>query len=499
MREREFKFTPGPSFVLPPLADAERGIRIEVSPPKRLTATYFDTPDLRLSRAGASLRYREPEGWTVKLPVGNGALLERDELHCEGGPGEPPETSVDLVRAIARGAPLDVVARLVTRRGRVVVRDLDGETLAEVADDEVSVLDGPRLVARFRELEVEIGPEAAGDAVEALLARLRVAGSGPPHPVPKVVRALGPRAQEPPDLVPPADLSDDAEVPEILQAAFASSVARIVAYDPAVRLGDDPEDIHKMRVATRRLRSDLRTFRNALDPAWSEPVRDELKWLGGRLGAVRDTEVLLDRLEARLDHVPDDDREAGKHLVASLRRKRVDARDELLEALRSDRYGALLDALVPATGHVPVGPDADDVDAEDLVAKPWRKLSRAVEALDNAPRDEELHEVRKLAKRCRYAAEAITPAIGKPAERFASRATALQDVLGEHQDAVVAGRWLREHALSAPADGTRTSAPSDQAFVAGELAAAERQAARDAREAWPGIWRRLRRARPSRW
>jgi CHAD domain-containing protein len=502
MREREFKFTPGPSFRLPPLTDVELGVRAETSEPVRLAATYFDTDDLRLSRAGASLRYRDPEGWTVKLPVTKGALLERDELHCEGDPGEPPAIAVDLVRALVRTAPLAPVARLLTRRDRVVLRDPQGDALGEIADDEVSVLDGPRLVARFRELEVELGESAPSGTVDALLARLRAAGSGPPHPVSKIVRALGPRAQEPPDLQEPPEPRRDADTREIVRAAFVSAVARIVACDPAVRLGDDPEDIHKMRVATRRLRSDLRTFRKVLDDHWSEPLRAELKWLGGLLGEVRDTEVLLDRLEGRLDGLMERDRDTGKRLLESLRATRDEARVALLDAMRSDRYGELLESLVVGARRIPFLDYVDDLDPEDFVCKPWRKLRRGVDALGDEPLDTELHRVRILAKRCRYATEAIAPAVGKPARRFARRAADLQDVLGEHQDAIVAGQWLRDHASGsgdAAGSGSVESLGPERSFVAGELAAVERAAAAETREEWPHVWRKLRRARPSKW
>src|SRR3954471_1837718 len=152
MHERELKFTPGPSFRLPPLTDPVAGV--QAGPPEtiRLVATYFDTPDLRITRAGASLRFRDPEGWTVKLPVGTGEVLTRDEIHLPGEPGDPPVAAVDLVAAIVRHAPIAVAARLTTRRERVHLFDGTGHPVGEVVDDEVSVLDGARLVARFREL-----------------------------------------------------------------------------------------------------------------------------------------------------------------------------------------------------------------------------------------------------------------------------------------------------------------------------------------------------------
>src|SRR5262249_43361477 len=156
------------------------------------------------------------------------------------------------------------------------------------------------------------------------------AGSGMPQMVPKIVRALGPRAMEPPDIAPVAPLDGDARASELAHAAVAGSVARLVAHDPGVRLGTDPEHVHQMRVATRRLRSDLRTFRAVIDEQWSEQIRGELQWLGRLLGDVRDTEVLLDRLDDRVDELPEADRHPGKHLLDGLRSRRDAARAELL-------------------------------------------------------------------------------------------------------------------------------------------------------------------------
>ena len=271
MQERELKFTPGPSFRLPPLDNPELGVRAEGAGATRLVAIYFDTADLRLARAGASLRYREPEGWTVKLPVARSELLTRDELHIHGDPGEPPEAAVDLVAAIARRAPLVIVARLITLRDKVMLHDASSsKVLGEVGDDEVSVLDGARLVARFRELEVELAPETPEGIAESIAMRLRAAGAGLPHLVPKVVRALGPRALEPPDVVVPPKPGAASPAAAVAHAAITESVVRLLAHDPGVRLGDDPEDVHQMRVATRRLRSDLRTFRPVIDRHWSD-------------------------------------------------------------------------------------------------------------------------------------------------------------------------------------------------------------------------------------
>jgi CHAD domain-containing protein len=490
--EHEFKFSPGPLFQIPDLSTV-KGVHPDAPETIRLQATYFDTDDFRLSRAGASLRYRNPDGWTVKLPVAKDVgTLTRDELHFGGEPGEPPQAAVDLVLALMRRAPLTPVARLNTVRTRVVLRDEHDAKIGEVVDDEVSLLDGVRLAARFRELEVELEESASPTLVAALIARLRAAGAGQPDPVPKIVRALGPRAADPPDLVPPRPLDELSTPAEVVQAAITTSTLRLIRNDPGVRIGSDPEAVHQARVATRRLRSDLRTFGAVVDEKWSEPIRAELKWVGGLLGDVRDTEVLLERLDGRLADLPATDIDDGKQLLDELSERREQHRAELLHAMRSDRYLALLDTLVDAARAPKFADDLYDEDDElelaDFVRKPWRKLRKAVKALGPEPGDHELHQVRIRAKRCRYAAEAVAPAIGKGARRFERAMAKVQDVLGEHQDAVVAGQWLRSHAT-----GTT-------AFVAGELVAVEREAARvAAREQWPKVWARARRKKLRRW
>jgi CHAD domain-containing protein len=423
----------------------------------------------------------------VKLPVSRDGMLTRLELTVDGEPGEPPEAAVDLVHALIRRAPLQLAARLNTVRQRSVLLDHDGGQLAEIVDDEVSVLDGVRLAARFREVEVEFTDAATSDVVDALAGRLQAAGAGPPDLVPKVVRALGPHALDPPDLAPPPEL-DFATAPlDVLRAAVATSTARLLAHDAGVRVGADSEDVHQARVATRRLRSDLRTFHDVVDPTWSEPLREELRWMGERLGAVRDTDVLLERFDDRIAGLAPAEADAGKHLLEGLREHRNQAREELLVAMRSERYLALLDQLVGASRFVPPSTIGAGLELElgDLVAKPWRKLRKAVKALGEEPPDAALHAVRIRAKRCRYAAEAGAPAVGKPARRFAKAVAGVQEVLGDHQDAVIAGEWLRAHA----ADGGGKVEPS---FVAGELAAFEAVDADASRAAWPDAWKTAR-------
>jgi CHAD domain-containing protein len=494
--ERELKFSPTASFDLATVLAAGGGDDLHPDEPRtqHLHAVYYDTADLRLARSGASLRHRD-DGWTVKLPApADDDALVRAEMHVEGPPGEPPAEVLDLVHALIRHAPLQVVAHLDTVRTCIPLRDADGELVAEAVDDAVSVHDGACTDCEFRELEVEFAGDVPASAVTRIAGQFRDAGAGEPQPMPKIVRALGPRALDAPDLVAPPKLDFASTATEVLRAAIIRSTARLLAHDPGVRLGTDPEDVHQARVATRRLRSDLRTFRAVVDPAWDEPLREELKWLGGLLGAVRDTDVLLLRLEARIASLPSSDQAGGAHLLDSLREQRDAERDELLRAMRSTRYIALLERLLAASRAVPAADDALDLELDlgDLVATPWKKLRKSMKALGDDPPDPELHAARIRAKRARYAAEAVAPAVGKGTKRFASAVADLQNVLGEHQDAVVAGGWLRAHVPRG--DGATVAA-----FVAGQLAAREDEAARRSREEWPDAWKRARRSKLRRW
>jgi CHAD domain-containing protein len=387
------------------------------------------------------------------------------------------------------------VARFRTERTTTTLAR-DGQAVALVDDDEVSVETGSGRGKRFRELEVELIEEAPEELLPQLVDGLRGAGAKQAEPRPKLVQALGPAATETPELEP-VQLGDRPSLGELVQAALTDHVRRIVDHDPVIRLDLDPEGVHQMRVATRRLRADLRTFRPVLDQGWSEPLRDELKWLGRGLGALRDADVMLGNFRKRVEELPDGDRAAAGKLVDRLAAQREDALASLQRLLDGRRYRLLLDALVEAAGQprfadeVDPGADARDV-VPGLVASPWKKLRREVRRLGDEPADEALHQVRIRAKRARYAAQAAAPAVGGQAKELADRLSDLQDVLGELQDCVVAEQWLRS-AAGAP------GITPDDALVIGLLIARERAQAVERRAAWAAVWKRAKDKKHTAW
>jgi len=479
--ERETKLGAAAEVALPELTGVVDGAVAEQAPHRTLVAQYYDSADLRLARAGVTLRYRTGEDapvWTVKLPMAvDGSRTARQEIDFTGPPDFVPDDATDLVCGYLRGERPVQVAEVDTDRRTVVVRA--GGDQVEVVDDLVTGHDRVREPRRFREIEVEQADGGDGLA-DAVVAELVAAGCEPRRPIPKLVRALGAQAQQPADVVVP-DIARDASLLDLVRHAFAMSVDRIVRHDAGVRLGEDPEQVHQFRVGARRLRSDLRTFIGSLDWAWVTVLRDELWWLGGKAGAVRDRDVLAERLRREARQVPDADQAGVAALLARLAAESATARDGLLAALRSHRYVALLDALVKAVNEprfAAVDARSARKHAPELVGSAWHRLAHAVKAMGDEPTDPDLHAVRILAKRCRYAAEAVAPVVGGPARRFAGAIGEIQTVLGDHQDTVVAEQWLRAAAELTP----------DGRVAAGELIAIERAERARLRAVWPQTW-----------
>jgi CHAD domain-containing protein len=501
--EVERKFDADPGMSLPALT-GEAGSVGEATE-SQLDATYFDTADARLARHHITLRRRtggDDAGWHLKLPAGQD---ERTEVRLPLGRATRtvPAALVREVRAIAGDRPLVPIATLHTTRIERRLLDADGNALAAIADDTVH---GQRQTgaaaeeSTWREVEVELldGDRAVLDDVSG---RLRAAGLTPSRSSSKLARVLGDFAAAPPSAVGDArGRAQRATAGAVVLAYLQEHVDRLVSCDRGVR-SDQPGAVHDMRVATRRLRSTLATYRTLLDREQTDPIRAELKWLGEALGRPRDAEVLhqrmLDLVAAQPDE-PDlgpvgsriDSELAGRHRLALV---------DLQKALDRDRYFRLLNALDDLVARPPLTDRAGKPARKQLpalVGHVARRVDRAARAVadDGTPqtRDQGLHEVRKCAKRARYAAESAIPVAGKPARRMAARMESLQNVLGEHQDSVTAQALLLELTMTDHLSG-------ENGFAFGLVYAQERVRADDARRAYKPALHKAATTRTRRW
>jgi CHAD domain-containing protein len=269
---------------------------------------------------------------------------------------------------------------------------------------------------------------------------------------------------------------------------LAAQRLELVENEEGTRAGKDPECLHRMRVATRRARAALRVTRGVFEPEGVESLREELHWLGGVLGTVRDLDVLTAHLKAESEALEPAERTALKPFFGRLAAERRKARSALTRALNGKRYAKLLDDLEAAVaaalavnGHVKL---------DSLAGKQFGKLVKSMRGLGSDPSNDELHRARKLGKRARYAAELAAPISADKTAKFVKRAKAFQDVTGEHQDAAVAEDKLRELTADADAAG---------AFAAGRLVERERERRSVARSKMPRAWKDLERAGLQTW
>ncbi|MFJ6938842.1 CHAD domain-containing protein [Streptomyces sp. NPDC101132] len=494
--ERKFEFTQAKKRQrqLPDLTGTADVAEVVPQGTADLDAVYYDTTDQRLAADGLTLRRRtggEDAGWHLKLPVAPGV---RDEIRAPLS-DTVPRSLAALVRSRIRDAELVPLVRLRSSREIRHLKAADGALLAEVSTDAVRAerLAEPRATARWTEVEAELADGVDPAFLDAVEKRFRKAGLKVSDAPSKLARALAETAPAPAPSSPPAP--PDAPAPGTAGAYvldyLREQVDALVSYDPAVRR-DLPDSVHQMRVAARRLRSALKTYRKVLDRTATDPLAEELRWLGGELGVDRDQEVLMDRLQTRLGELP------RTLLLGPVRgrlriwnaARRTGSRRRAVGVLDSARYLTLLHSLDRLLAEPPLLPDAARAPRKVLAKAVLRDYGRLAERVDHAlamdpghERDLALHDARKAAKRARYAAEAATPALGKPAKRLAKRLKKVQTLLGDHQDGVVAREALR--GLAAQAYGA-----GESAFTWG-LVFGREEALGDLREReLPAVWKK---------
>jgi CHAD domain-containing protein len=403
--------------------------------------------------------------------------------------------------ALTRDRKLDPVALVRTHRAVHRLRSGDGSVLAEVTDDRVTAQsppDGSDTPRSWREWEVEL-VDADTDFLADVAACLGEAGALPAQTQSKLMRALGDRAPKTASVADAAPFRQGVSAVAVLRHRLCELVTQLRGYDPLVR-ADAPDAVHKMRVAIRRLRSALATYRPLLDREVTDPLRVELKWLGGVLGDARDAEVLREKLLADVGELPPEEVRGGvrefidRELMGAYRRDQ----ERATESMSTNRYLGLLDRLDALVDDPPwrEGAIAEDVGVlRQRVRHDWKRLAHRTAALDDLPGDEYaagLHEVRKAAKRARYAAEPLVQLDGKDAKRFVKALKGLQASLGRHQDSVVAHERLGSLADRAAAAGVN-------AFTFGRLQSTVEAEAAEEQAGFPEMWQRVSRRKLRRW
>lgn len=300
-------------------------------------------------------------------------------------------------------------------------------------------------------------------------------GLGPP---PEIMRLVGGILDDNPLIPESAVLREPGGAR--LVAALREQLESLLVHEPGVRLGTDPENLHRHRIAARRVRAFLRTARAYVDPGWARGLIDLLEHFAEITGPARDLDVLLAYARTELERTDPAEGHGAEALLQALVAEWIEAHARLIAALDAPEYRLLMTRLrLPPRFRQGV----EDVPLERLGRKEFGRLARSVRRLGAAPADEAIHGLRINLKRARYAAELSGPG-GTAKRRFLEAATTMQDLLGEHQAAVVAETTLR--------DTTVTDGATAAAFVAGRLA--ERQAERRRRvgaQLGPA-WRRLR-------
>jgi CHAD domain-containing protein len=285
---------------------------------------------------------------------------------------------------------------------------------------------------------------------------------------------------------------------EVVLAYLGEQTTRLKSLDPAVRR-EETDGVHQMRVTTRRLRAALQSFTEILPAPATRRLRDDLKWLGGVLGEARDCEVLEEHLRTELADTPVELVLGPAHarVQAHFASRGAAARSAVLEALDSQRYYALLAELDRLLADPPPPTSAAGTGVlAAAVARACRRTRRRMRRARRTPvgpeRDLALHEGRKAAKRARYAAEVTQSVFGEPARRFSRRMKAVQSVLGDHQDAVNAGRAAREIGVQAYLAG-------ENAFSFGMLCERAHRDALDYQDQARRVWKHATRGKSGGW
>ena len=471
--------------------DAVPTLTVLAKPTRRLVDRYMDTVDWRMAKAGFVLRTRQ-RGRAVEITMKDTGEADRSGLRrrlelteslpsglASLGAGGPVGRRV---HAVAGRRPLVHVLEVRTRRQPFSLRAAGAE-VAEVAIDDTTILVGPNQPpARLRRVEVEVAPDWVG-RLSPVVDDLRMSAGLSPATLSKFeagLLAAGASVPGPPDLGT-TEFGPDATLGEVAYAVVRRQLREIVLHEPGTRLGEDVEELHDMRVATRRLRAAIDLFAAAL-PARAAALRDELRWIAEKLGAVRDLDVQLARMvemtEWSQSWAGSEHGATLMHLRALLTAERDDARRQLLDALDSTRWERLTTALVALARQgpnrrVPGARVPAAIAVPPLVAERHRAVTRAARRARRSDEPSDYHRLRIHGKRLRYSLEFTSALYGPPATRFIKELAGLQESLGTMQDAEVAAARLFSLATGIPPAGVVL--PEATVFIMGGIAERYRQ------------------------
>ena len=406
---------------------------------KTIEATYYDTRNLRLTRAGVEVR--RSTDWVAALPTG--------DVHFPDAADVPAELRALLI-AYTGGRDLRPYARVTVERDRWHLAD-NGTVLADVLSDQVTARPLGEGFARLRTWqETEVKPRGDTPAARERIAR-RLARSGWP-----TTRQRNPLATFTGAGPGRVELGKKPSVGQVLDAYLRDQVTALRAADVALRRGE-PDGVHDLRVAVRRIRTCLRVFARYFRRKPLARLRTELRWLFDVLGEARDVQVLRGRITEALHALP---RElvlgpASAELDRFLARREAHTATAVREAMTDARYLALLDLLDDIPHRSAAGKSAKKA-LPKRIRKSLRVLRSSVDEASRASEadhDAALHAVRKKAKRLRYACEVAEPVLGKPVKRMRRGSKRIQRVLGDHHDSVAMRATLRELGGRAHLDG----------------------------------------------
>ncbi len=469
---------------------------------------YFDTPAGALAAAGWAARIRQaPEGALLSLKslaASGSSLHRREELEAPAGPGLQP---VDWPSSDARSLVLelcgdDALVETVrldqTRRRRVFG---DDRFTVEVSLDDVRVLRDEAAIDRFVELEVELtgGEESQLGQVAAVL---DATAGLTPSPASKLASAQAALAATREPQAPSVELPKPGKSPGVIaqdslaeagRKVFRFHLARMIARDPGTRSGKDPEDLHAMRVATRRLRAAWRVFGDAYRPRRTRKLQHSLRDVARLLGVVRDLDVLIEAGAQYTATLAKPGRAAIVPLFDSWRRDRDAAREALVAKLDSDDYRQFVDdfgafVMDDHAAVARVAADQPHLVRDTAPAQIWSAYHtvRAYESVLRWADIETLHALRIDAKRLRYSVEFFRETLGSEGNDLIARIVALQDHLGLLHDADVAADLTRQFLLARSTD----LEPAQRAETGRYLLHCEQEVARLKRST-SGPWRQV--------